>query len=121
MKTHHQIQSEIETSQQLPKFDRHPAITECWNEYEQLWRDDNGRSYIHWVEDRQYEYHLMYFDGRLAIAERNGVTIFSHLTERLERSMKDREAATVSNNYDAISLDELVKLSKKTIPPNILG
>jgi hypothetical protein len=121
MKTHHQIQSEIAASQQLPKFDRHPAITECWNESEKLWRDDNGRSYIHWVEDRQYEYHLMYFDGRLAIAERNRVTIFSHLTERLERAMSGRETAIVSNNYDAISLDELVKLSKKTIPPNILG
>ena len=115
MKTHHQIQSEIETSQQLPKFDRHPAITECWNEYEQMWRDDNGRNYIHWVADRPYEYHLMYFDGRLAIAERNGVTIFSHLTDRLERAMNDTEVAKVPSNCDSISLDELVELSKKII------
>lgn len=80
-----------------------------------MWRDDNGRSYIHWVADRQYEYHLMYFDSRLAIAERNGVTIFSHLTDRLARAMNDTEVAKVSSNYDAISLDELVELSKKSI------
>ncbi len=121
MKTHHQIQSEIVASQQLPKFDRHPAITECWNEHEKLWRDDNGRSYIHWVEDRQYKYHLLYFDGRLAIVERNGVTIFSHLTARLEKAINREELATFSSNYDPISLEELVKLSKETIPPNILG
>ena len=115
MKTHHQIQSEIETSQQLPKFDRHPAITECWNEYERLWRDDNGRSYIHWVADRPYEYHLMYFDSRLAIAERNGVSIFSHLTDRLATAMNGTEALPVSSNYDSISLDEIVELNQKVI------
>ena len=80
-----------------------------------MWRDDNGRNYIHWVADRPYEYHLMYFDGRLAIAERNGVTIFSHLTDRLEKAINAREAAKVPSNYDAISLDELVELSKKSI------
>jgi hypothetical protein len=95
MKTYHQIQSEIATSQQLPKFDRHPAITECWNEYERLWRDDNGRGYVYIVTDRPYEYHLMYFDGRLVVAERNGMTIFTHLTERLAQAIKSTEPERV--------------------------
>jgi hypothetical protein len=111
MKTHHQIQSEIEASHQLPKFDRHPAITECWNEYERMWRDDNGRCYADFITARPYEYHLMYFDGMLAIAERNGVTIFSHVTERLARAIDGTEPVPVPTKSDSLSLAELIALN----------
>jgi hypothetical protein len=114
MKTYQEIQTEIAATKQLPKFDRYPAVMECWSEHEKFWRDDNGRSYAHWVTDRPYEYHLMYFDGHLAIAERNGVTIFSHLTERLTRVMEGNEPPVeFKTNYPSISLEELAALGKK--------
>ena len=113
MKTHQEIQSEIAASSLLPKFDRYPTIMECWNEYEKLWRDDNGRSYVHWVEKRPYEYHLVYFDGKLALAERNGVTIFSHLTERFIRGSSGTEPAKLRTNCPSISLEELAATKPK--------
>ena len=64
MKSQQQIRSEIDASEQLPKFDRYPAVIECWNERELMWRTDNGRSYAHIVETSEYQYHLMYFNGR---------------------------------------------------------
>ena len=115
MKTHHQIQSEIDLSSQLPKFDRYPAVIECWNERELMWRTDNGRSYAHIVETSEYQYHLMYFNGRLAIVERDGVTIFAHLTAQLTEMMSN-DAPTVPLNQDersVISIDDLVKLCKR--------
>jgi hypothetical protein len=114
MKTHQQIQAEIAASSQLPKFDRYPAVMECWNENEQLWRDDNGCSYAHWVANRRYEYHLLYFDGQLAIAERNGITILSHLTERFTRVMADTEPVKLTTNYAAISLAELAAIKPQS-------
>ena len=110
MKTYQEIQAEIAISSQLPKFDRYPAVMECWSEYEKFWRDDNGSSYVHWVEDRQYEYHLLYFDGKLALAERNGVTIFSHLTERLIDVMNGNEPVKPKKNCSSISLEELAAI-----------
>ena len=115
MKTHHQIQSEIDLSSQLPKFDRYPAVIECWNERELMWRTDNGRSYAHIVETSEYQYHLMYFNGQLAIVERDGVTIFAHLTDRLTELMSN-DAPTVPLNQDertVISVDDLVELCKR--------
>jgi hypothetical protein len=115
MKTHHQIQSAIDLSSQLPKFDRYPAVIECWNERELMWRTDNGRSYAHIVETSEYQYHLMYFNGRLAIVERDGVTIFAHLTDRLTEMMSN-DAPTVPLNQDertVISVDDLVELCKR--------
>ena len=115
MKTHHQIQSAIDLSSQLPKFDRYPAVIECWNERELMWRTDNGRSYAHIVETSEYQYHLMYFNGRLAIVERDGVTIFAHLTDRLTEMMSN-EAPTILLNHagvSVISVDNLVELCKR--------
>jgi hypothetical protein len=113
MKTHQQIQAEIAASSQLAKFDRYPTVMECWNENEKLWRDDNGYSYAHWVANHQYEYHLMYFDGQLAIAERNGMTIFSHLTERLTRVINETEPMPLKTNCPSISLAALAALQPK--------
>jgi hypothetical protein len=76
MKSQHQIQAEIESSSLSPIFSNYPAVIECWNERELMWRTDNGRSYAHIVETSQYQYHLIYFDGQLAIVERDGVTLF---------------------------------------------
>jgi reverse gyrase len=115
MKTHHQIQSAIDLSSQLPKFDLYPAVIECWNERELMWRTDNGRSYAHIVETSEYQYHLMYFNERLAIVERDGVTIFSHLTDRLTEMMSN-DAPTVRLNRDrmpVISVDDLAELCKE--------
>lgn len=111
MKTHREIRAEIAKTSQLPKFDRYPAIIECWNEHEKLWRDDNGRSYVHWVEDRPYEYHLIYFDEYLVIVERNGVTIFSHLTEQFTKIMEGHEEPVEFRaDRPTISLTELAAL-----------
>ena len=110
MKTYQEIQSEILTSSRLPKFDRYPAVMECWNEYEKFWRDDNGSSYVHWVTDRRSEYHLLYFDGKLALVEQNGVTIFSHLTERFSKVMNGIEPVTPKQNCSSISLEELAAI-----------
>lgn len=114
MKTHQQIQSEIELSSQLPNFDNFPAVIECWNERELMWRTDNGHSYAHIVETSEYQYHLMYFNGRLAIVERDGVTIFAHLTVRLTEMMSN-DAPTVRLNRDrmpVISVEDLAELCK---------
>lgn len=116
MKSQQQIRSEIDASEKLPKFDRYPAVIECWNERELMWRTDNGRSYAHIVETSEYQYHLMYFNGRLAIVERDGVTIFAHLTDRLTEMMSN-DAPTVPLNQDripVISVDDLVELCKRT-------
>ncbi len=110
MKTDREIQAEIAASSLLPKFDRYPAVMECWSEYEKFWRDDNGSSYIHWVTDRQYEYHLLYFDGKLALAEQNGVTIFSHLTEQFIKVMKGIKPVKPKQNSPSISLEALAAI-----------
>ncbi len=110
MKTYQEIQAEIAGSRLLPKFDCYPAVMECWNEYEKLWRDDNGCSYVHWVTDRQCEYYLLYFSGKLALVEQNGVTIFSHLTERFTQVMEGIEPAKPYKNSSSISLEELAAI-----------
>lgn len=126
MKNQQQIQSEIEASARLPKFDTFPEVIECWNEREILWRTDRGRSYPHIIDARPYQYHLMYFDGRLAIVEQAQVTIFSHLTARLAEEMS-RESppnqvttptaiAPITYNQDGISVisvDDLVELCRR--------
>ena len=113
MKTHQEIQAQIAATRQLPKFDQYPAIIECWNEYEKFWRDDNGRSYMHWVVDRPYEYHLIYFDEHLVVVERNGVTLFSHITARLTKIMEGyEEPVKFRDDYPIISLEELAALPR---------
>jgi hypothetical protein len=115
MTSQQQIQAEIDSSSQLPKFTNFPAVIECWNERELMWRTDNGRSYAHIVETSAYQYHLIYFNGQLAIVERDGVTIFSHLTPELAEVMSN-DAPTVPLNQtkiSVISVDDLVSLCKQ--------
>jgi hypothetical protein len=88
MKTYQEIQAEIAGSRLLPKFDCYPAVMECWNEYEKLWRDDNGFSYV----------------------QQNGITIFSHLTERFTQVMEGIEPVKLYKNSSSISLEELAAI-----------
>jgi hypothetical protein len=115
MKSQHQIQAEIDSSSQLPIFTNFPAVIECWNERELMWRTDNGRSYAHIVETSQYQYHLIYFDEQLAIVERDGVTLFSHLTDRLTEMMSNDTPTVLLNRHkiSVISVDDLVSLCKQ--------
>jgi hypothetical protein len=115
MKSQHQIQAEIDSSSQLPIFSNYPAVIECWNERELMWRTDNGRSYAHIVETSAYQYHLIYFDGQLAIVERDGVTLFSHLTDRLTELMSNNTPTVLlkQDGISVISVDDLVSLCKQ--------
>jgi hypothetical protein len=111
MKTTAEIELEIQKFRQLTPIDVYPQIIECWNEYERMWRTDNGRSYTYIIQDKQYSYHLLYLDGRLGIVERAGETIFSHLTPKLLKlmngDMSDLNLPIVSQDRSLIKFDRL--------------
>jgi hypothetical protein len=108
MKTDSQIQAEIEAARLLTPFYIYPKTIECWNEYEVMWRTDNGRSYNHVIEREDYRYHLLYFDDKLATVEVDGVTIFSHLLPGLELIMQGKEPEITSSfSSQKLSFDRL--------------
>jgi hypothetical protein len=87
MKITTDIEIEIQKSSQSSPIDIYPQIVECWNEHEKMWQTDNGRSYIHIIQTKAYNYHLLYLDGRLGIVEKSGTTIFFHLTTKVSKLM----------------------------------
>jgi hypothetical protein len=95
-KTPQQIQFEIAASAKLALFSITPRTIECWNEHGILWRTDNGLGYTHVIQITKYQFHLLYFDGQLAIVEKNGTTIFSHLTPELAESMASNSANSLA-------------------------
>lgn len=111
MKTSTEIELEIEQSRQLTLIDNLPKIIECWSEYEIMWRSDNGRSYPHIIQHKQYNYHLLYLDDRLGIVERSGETIFSCLTPKLSKilsgDISDLNLPVVSQDRSLIKFDRL--------------
>lgn len=119
MKTPTQIQAEIDIARQRTPFSRHPKTIECWSEYEVMWRTDNGRSYNHVIEHKNYQYHLIYFDDDLAIVEKSGVTIFSHLLPELEKIMEGKTndalltSAPQKVPYDRLSPEIQSKVKSK--------
>lgn len=128
MKTPAQIQAEIEAARKFLPFHTHPKTIECRSEYEVMWRADNGRSYNHIIERADYQYHLIYFDDRLAIVEKTGVTIFSHLVPELEKMMQGDVAAAspvIRDNrkirYHQLpaSIQQQVKLKHESFPDEI--
>jgi hypothetical protein len=119
-KTLQQIQSEINASSELALFSSIPRAIECWNEHGILWRSDNGRGYSHVTEIAKYQFHLLYFDGQLAIVEKNGTTIFSHLTPALAKNMSvDPTNFPASQVLPArtITVEQLVQYYQLTLAP----
>jgi hypothetical protein len=116
MKTSQQIELEIAAASRLPKIDDYPAIQELWNEYEIMWRMDNGRGYQHILSHPQSKYHLLYFDRQLVIVEREGVTIFSHLTNRIDRVLGNPlpHNPDFDSPHHIITIEELVKKNLTT-------
>ena len=127
MKTDAQIQLEIEAARKLTPFNTYPKIIECWNEYEVMWRTDNGRSFNHIIKHEDYRYHLIYFNDKLAIVEVEGTTIFSHLLPELEQIMQGKapNIPTVIDkqkfNYDRLPehIQQLVKSQHARFPAKV--
>jgi hypothetical protein len=133
MKTAAEIQIEIDRSRQLEPIYSYPQIIECWNEHEKMWRTDNGRSYPHILQNQEYDYHLLYLDGRLGIVERSGKTIFSHVTERilkimsgdvstlepLQPSVLNQDRALVKFDLLEPDIQNIVKEKHHSFPPEL--
>jgi hypothetical protein len=83
-KTTAEIQVDINLTFWLDKIDTLPDVIECHNEYGRMWRNDRGRAYTDIIDNIDYNYHLLFFDGKLGIVEDRGKTVFCHLTPELE-------------------------------------
>ena len=92
-KTAADIQVDINLTFLLEPIDTYPDVIECHNEYGRMWRNDRGRGYTDIIDHVDYNYHLLFLDGKLGIVEYQGKTVFCHLTSKLEAELLngDRE------------------------------
>ncbi len=101
-KTAADIQVDVNLTFLLDKIDTLPDVIECHNEHGRMWRNDRGRAYTDIVDNVDYNYHLLFLDGKLGIVEYQGKTVFCHLTPKLEAQLlnDDRQKQWQIKDFD---------------------